>query len=295
MIESDIKQINRFSLFFEKNKSIISAGILAMLAVVFFLIIRFPEFFRPIHYFSQRWYGVAVLAIYLCVSYILCNIQDWSRSKLLSIWLQTNILFLFSIAYFLRVNNNSITFSTIDISTGLVFIPLTIFIFLVNRNLFGKNIMSLAHNLGQVMLVSLCVFSLVYYIEIDNTSQRSFSNDFLLQVFRLPTYIWLVVGAFTISIISTLSLKVKEWVNSLYVFLFFLITTIQTEIILNNLNLGYWAKTLIVVIVWDYLFNAILSFLKYPDYNRHKIKLIVSTVYHIFLLVIIFLFNYPSF
>jgi hypothetical protein len=280
--------------FIQENKGVIAASTLTALVVFFFFIVGFPQFFNSIRYFSQRWFGVAVILIYLVFSFCICFLQKWSRSRFFSTWIQTNILFLFSIAYFIRLNNSTLNFSTFEISTELVFIPLSIFIFFVNKNFFQSNKTNVIHTLGQVVLISLCVFSLVYYIEIDNTAQRAYSNDFLLQLFKLPTYLWLILSAFTIGLISTLSLKLKDITNILTVFLFFFLTTIQTEIILSNLNFGYWAKTLVLITVWDYLFNAVLSFLLHPDYDKHKAKIIVSTAYHIILLAIIFLFNYIS-
>jgi hypothetical protein len=280
--------------FISVHKGIIAAYLLTILVILFFFIIGFPQFFNSVRYFSQRWFGISVVFIYLIISLILCHLQKWTRLRLFSTWLQTNILFLFSIAYFIRLNNSSLNFSTFEISTELVFIPLSIFIFFVNKNLFESNKTTVIYTLGQVILISLCVFSLVYYIEIDNTAQRAYSNDFLLKLFKLPTYIWLVLSAFTIGLISTLTLKLKDSINFISVFLFFFLTTIQTEIILSNLNFGYWAKTLVLITVWDYLFNAVLSFLIHPDYNKHKAKLIISTLYHIALLAIIFLFNYIS-
>lgn len=278
--------------FLNENKSVIAASFLTILVVFFFFVIGFPQFFSSIRYFSQRWFGIGVICVYLVISFFMCTLQKWSIPRLFSTWIQTNILFLFAIAYFIRLNNSSLNFSTFEISTELVFIPLSIFIFFVNKNLFQSNKTTIIYILGQVILISLCVFSLVYYIEIDNTAKRAYSNDLLLQLFKLPSYFWLVLSAFTISLISTLSLKLKEWVNAFSVFAFFFITTIQTEIVLSNLNFGYWAKTLVLIIVWDYLFNAILSFLKHPEYDKHKVKLIISTVYHIVLLAVIFLFNY---
>ncbi|MBC7472022.1 MAG: hypothetical protein H7196_02025 [candidate division SR1 bacterium] len=280
--------------FLFENKGIIAASLLTILVVFFFFVIGFPQFFSSIRYFSQRWFGIGVVCVYLIISFFICALQCWSLPRLFSTWVQTNILFLFAIAYFIRLNNSSLNFSTFEISTELVFIPLSIFIFFVNKNLFQSNKTKVLYILGQVILISLCVFSLVYYIEIDNTAKRAYSNDLLLQLFKLPSYFWLVLSAFTISLISTLSLKLKESINALSIFIFFFLTTIQTEIILSNLNFGYWAKTLVLIIIWDYLFNAILSFLKYPEYDKHRVKLIISTVYHVALLVIIFLFNYIS-
>jgi hypothetical protein len=280
--------------FILENRGVIAASLLTILVVFFFFIIGFPQFFSSIRYFSQRWFGVAIILVYLVVSFSLCLAQKWSKSRLFSTWIQTNILFLFAIAYFIRLNNSSLNFSTFEISTELVFIPLSIFIFFVNKNLFQSNKTTVIYTLGQVILISLCVFSLVYYIEIDSTAQRAYSNDFLLQIFKLPTYLWLVLSAFMISTISTLALKLKDPINLVSIFFFFFLTTIQTEIIVSNLNFGYWAKTLVLITVWDYLFNGVLSFLIHPDYEKHKAKIIVSTIYHIALLAIIFIFNFIS-
>ena len=223
MNETTTKQKNVFSKFLLDDSSLFCATILSTLSILFFFIIRFPSFFALIHNFSQRWFGILVIILHLMVSFSLGYYQRWSLSKLISIWTQSNILFLFSITYFIRVNNSSLSLSSFDISTGLVFIPLTAFIFLVNKNLFGPGKTSIAHNLGQVLLISLCVFSLVYYLEIDNIAVRGSSNDILLQLFRLPSIFWLAVSATSISLISTLSLRLKERTNSVLLFLFFFV------------------------------------------------------------------------
>ena len=292
MNQSTTKHKNLFSWILLEDHSLFCATILSALSVLFFFIIRFPSFFSLIHSFSQKWFGISVILLYLAVSFALGYWQKWSMSKLLSVWIQSNILFLFAITYFIRVNNSSLSLSFFEISTGLVFIPLSAFIFLVNKNLFGKNQISVPYNLGQVFLISLCVFSLVYYFEIDNVAVKISSSDILLQLFRLPNTLWLGLSAVSIGLISTLSLKLKDATNSVLLFLFFFITTAQTVLILNNLSLGYWSKTLILITAWDYVFNAVLSFLRHPNYNEYKTKFLLSTAYHILLLVIIFIFNY---
>jgi hypothetical protein len=278
--------------FFIKNSNIISASVLTALLFVFFLIIGFPQFFSGVGGFSQKWFSISVIGIYIVLSYLLCFLQKWDFAKLMSIWVQSNIFFLFAVTYFIRLNNSALNFSTFEISTDLVFIPLSIVFFIVHKNFFQENKTAVGFLIGQVVLISLCMFSLVYYIEVDNSSQRAYSNDFLLQLFKLPMYTWLTVGTFSISAISTLALKLKSRLNAFAIFGFFALALIEVELMLNSMNLGYWAKTLVLITVWDFLFNAILSFLRAPEYDKYRMSIIVSTIYHIFLLTCIFIFNY---
>jgi hypothetical protein len=281
----------RFTNFLSGQLNSLFALQLSILSALYFLIIAYPEYFSFIPGFSQRVFASFILVFYLVYSLAVCYFQDWSRRKVFSVWAQVALVFLFAVAYFTRINNVPLNLLGLTFSTYLVFIPLTAFVFVLNRNFFGVNRTSTIFGLGQTMLVSLTVFSLLYFLRLDNTGQRSTNNDFLNEFFKLGAEAWLLLGAFAISLSSTLSLKIKAYYDSFAIFIFFFVTILQSEVVLNYLKINYWGKTLILAIIWDYLFNAVRNFLSNPHEKNYFSKLVISTLYHLGLVVLILLFN----
>jgi hypothetical protein len=271
--------------------SVVQSGVLTLISLWFFLAIGFPTIFAKLPIFQQKWFGITTLVIYsiVCILFVVPK-----QSPLIQKWyiaLNSIILMTFSALYFIRVNNSPFELLSLNLSTRLIFLPLACFIFFVNYNLFTDQKNSLLSLVGQVILYSLTTFSLVYYFDIDATAQRTFRVDFLESIFRLPLYLWLILASAAIAFITTISFKIKEYIDSISTFLFLFTAILQSSVFVNYLTIGYWAKTLLLLIIWDYLYQPVSNFLSHPQENLFTKRLYLSTIYHIGLMALVLFVN----
>jgi hypothetical protein len=269
------------------------SSLLTAVALVFFVVIGFPEFFSQVPLFQQRWFGIGTLLFYSLLSTTIFSSKSVSKIRRIGLWLNSFLLMFFSALYFIRLNNSPFELIALTINTKFIFVPLTAFIWYVNTVLLEttKNKSWFPSLVGQIILIGLTAFSLVYYFDIDATSQREFQLDALEAIFELPLYVLIIFAATTGSFISSLSLKIKKNIDFITIFLFFFTTFLQVGIILNNLMLGYWAKTLIFLIMWDFIYKPTLNYLKHPNEKFFTKRLYLSTIYHVGLVFLVLLVN----
>jgi hypothetical protein len=281
--------LSRLRLFF--LNSVVQSSVLTLISLWFFLAIGFPSIFTKLPIFQQKWFGITTLVFYsiVCILFIfpkeIPRLQKWYTA------INSIILMTFSALYFIRVNNSPFELLSLNLSTRLIFIPLAFFIFLVNYHLLAGQRKSLLSLVGQVILYSLTTFSLVYYFDIDATAQRAFRVDFLESIFRLPLYLWLILASSVIAFVTTFSFKIKEHIDSISTFLFLFTAVLQASVIINYLTIGYWAKTLLLLIIWDYLYQPASNFLSHPNEKLFTKRLYLSTIYHIGLIAIVLFVN----
>jgi hypothetical protein len=273
------------------RNSVVQSSVLTLISLWFFLAIGFPSIFNKLPIFQQKWFGITTLVFYsiVCVLFIIPKeiprIQKWYTA------INSIVLMTFSALYFIRVNNSPFELLSLNLSTKLIFIPLACFIFFVNYHLLVGQRKSLLSLVGEVILYSLTTFSLVYYFDIDATAQRAFRVDFLESIFRLPLYLWLILASTVIAFTTTFSFKIKEYIDSVSTFLFLFTAVLQASVIINYLTIGYWAKTLLLLIIWDYLYQPVSNFLTHPNEKLFTKRLYLSTIYHIALIALVLFVN----
>lgn len=267
--------------------SSVIAGNLTLFTFFFFIIIEFPQAFQGIPGFSQRWYGLTLLFLYVGVTYFLCFFSNFQKHRAWAVWLQTNILVIFSLLYYVRLNSRDFALFGVTLTTSQIFIPISVLIFLVNQNLFGKHKNKIYLLAPQVLLFALNIFSLLSFIAIDRTNLRNFSQDWLIQVFSAPDWLWLLLLTLAVSAISVLNLNMEKRQRVI------LFTSVMTLMlfpifqIINKFSILYSYKTVLALIIWDLVYLPLrLSALKIPD-PRFRFKLVLSTSYHLALILII--------
>jgi hypothetical protein len=275
--------------FFDAHRGVFAGSLLAGIATMFFLVIGFPDVFSGVQAFSQRWFGVTVVGLFVVVSFAVFARQEWGWGRVLSCWAQSNILFLFSSLYYIRINNSQLEFLSLRAGTAFVFLILSALIYLLVFTLIQNQNIPLYLHLAQTILIALTVFSLVYYIDADNTSERVLSYDWLTALFRLPTYLWVLTGSAAISGYSVLSLTISRWYEKLLIFFFFTVALLNVGILLNAMTIGYWAKTLIYTVCWDYIYNPIAQRIAIKNDRQFLVRFLISSVYHMALIGIIVL------
>ncbi len=277
------------------NKPILlTSSSLSIVSLLCFIVIAFPSVFSRIPYFQPKWAGL--LCIVSCIAIaVFSSFKCFTdpRERIFST-LQLSTVILVSTLYIVRINNSPFEFLTFKLSTGLICIPIAFFIFVITQQIL-KSTISIITLATVVVLASLTTFSLVYYFDIDNTTARDFTVEPLAYIFRLPNFIWVFINAFFIGLFTTLTFKLKSIIDTISVTFIFAITLFQSGIILNNMALGYWAKTLIFLIIWDFLYHPIHNYLKHPSENLFSRRLITSMIYHIALISLVLFMNLTRF
>jgi hypothetical protein len=277
------------SLALKSNLPVIIALNLSLLSGVFFLVIGYPQLFENLEFFRQRWFGIAVFLISLLITYVSCFYSDWSLKKRLSIWIQSNLLLLFSFAYFLRLNNSAIELPGLTLTTGLIFIPLTLLIFFTNYFLFSGKRLNLGLLLPIVLLFILYSYSFIGFLDADRTFVRNFSQDWLSLLFNLPPFIWLLICSFSITLVTVLNVRQSKSGKIAFFGLIVFILMTQIIIAVESLNTTYWYQTLLVVVSWDFLYGPVKTILSETKDSKYQPRLAVSTIYHMLIFIVILL------
>jgi len=283
-----VNYVTKVYQFFWLNHRIIVSISLTLLASLFFSVISFPDSFSSIAFFSQRSFGFFILAICLLLTFTFCLVYKRDRLEAVSIWLQSNALTFFAFAYFLRLNTINFKFAGIIFNTGIIFIPITILIFLVNWNLFGKNEKKSYLLIPQVILFSVHTYAFISLLSDDRTNLRNFSTDWLGAIFTLNSSWWLILCSAAIAIISVASMNMETVRKFLVNFALFFFLTWQTLLIINAFGfLTYWYKALLFLIFWDFLFVPFYQTLTEVKDSKYQPKLIISSFYHFLLFLVV--------
>lgn len=273
--------------FCVSHKDIILATLIALTSLCYFIVTAYSEVFEDrFPGFRIRIFGLITTAIVLVISFLGLYFTKYPWFKKISYYLQSVLLFFFSYSYFLNIENRNFY--------PIILTVLPVFIFFIHLTLFTDKWINVYTTLAQILLFVLQTFSLLTFFSVDRVAARSFSQDILATVFNLPDAVWLTICAFAVTLVSLNYFRVKTLKTILYFFglIFFLV--IQILYIADTVafkNFFYWEKTLIFLIMWDFLLaplNIIINDLKDDKYNP---RLAVSTVYHLILLVIVFTFS----
>jgi hypothetical protein len=277
--------------FLKTYKAYITATVLSILSAWFFLVIGYPNLFAKLPFFTQRWFGLGILTACLVTTYLACYYSNWKLTKFWSVFVQSNLITLFSFAYYLRLNNSILGVGNVIISTSLVFIPLTALIFLVNLNLFGSKESKIYLILPQVLVITLYTFSFLSFINLDRTDVRDFSQDWLLFLFNLPLIFWLVLGSVAIALVSTLNSNVGFDRRKIGLVVLFGFLIFQALCLIYSLRFTYWYQTLLLIVVWDFLFHPFKLIMNQVKDPKFRPKMVVSSFYHAFLFFIVMIFG----
>jgi len=237
----------------------LTATCLSGLALAFFINILFPESLRSFGVIGQRWFSLSVTGLYLLFVYFFCSLHsNWSREEKIKVGLQSFLLTIFAFAYGFRLNGLAFTYAGLNLNTNLIFVPLIGLIWLVNYRLFDIKSLKLPLLLPQIGLLSLFIFSFLYFIDLDRTFLRIFGQDILAQIFGLPSIIWLILTSIGLTLITVLNLEIHTLGRNLIFTLIIFWLIFQSLLLLDTLNfLTYISKTLLFVIIWDFLFEPI--------------------------------------
>jgi hypothetical protein len=279
---SKIKILDKIENFLKNNCASTIALIETLLGLTFFLTISYPQIFSSFEFFTQRWFSISIMVLAITLSYIFAFYFKktegfWSS---FSIWFQSTILTFYSFAYYLRLSNNSLRILDHEFTTGIIFIPLSLLIFFFHYNLFSENKRVFWIVFSQVMLILIYTYSFVNFLSIDNTFDRSFTLNWLDLIFAWPSWIWILISSAFISYVSFVNLDSPIKVKRIFIIIsFFLI--MQTMILIYFFGeSSYWKKTLLSLIVWNYLItNLVPIALKTKDIN-YRPKLIIASIYH---------------
>ncbi len=279
----------RLWMFIKSNANTLVSLKLSVVALLMFLVLGYPNILPDFLNLSQRWLGVITLSLYLVISFFLCLFTRWKWKRKISVWAQTNLLFIFSILYYLRLNSDSFNLVGVDFGPEVILIILGLFAFFVNRRLFRRSFLRESLLVGEVVLISLTSFSLVSLFEL--TQSTELDTAILEFVFNLPQLVWIGFASVSIALISALNNGTTKAKN---VFLFgvgFSLIFFQMMMLLNFLNLSYWYKALLFLVFWDLTHTTSKSIVLDETSLNFYPKLIISTVYHILLFSVVFYFS----
>jgi hypothetical protein len=172
--------------------------------------------------------------------------------------------------------------------------PLCFLIFIHNFYLYSKIKLPLIFTLIKIFIISLYTFYFLNFLEQDRTPDRDFNNFIYEFIFSLNDNILITIFALIISLTTYLNLKIKKTFKNAGLIMLFLALNFQLIWALNILkinsfsNFGYWHKSLVFMIVWDFGFAEILrKTTKAKDTERLSIKSNLSLIYHLILIAIV--------
>jgi hypothetical protein len=266
--------------------AIIVSMAVALSCLTFFCLILFPQIFDNYQITSYKGFGLAMFLISVLWTLIGVFMLKPEPIHALAMGLESTILSFASFAYILRLQSSGLTFGNYNIQTNLLFIPLTLFIFAVNYNIFGPQKRQLGLILGQIFLFLLLSLGLISYLQEDRTILRSLSQNWLVSVFEQSAYMWLAGCAVAVSVVSVLTYRLEK----AHEFLLYWIAlfTIAFSLLLFLFGIGqmsYWYQALIFIVIWDFLLEALNVVVKDIKDPKFRPRLWISYGYHMALLI----------
>lgn len=221
---------------------------------------------------------------------VFSGIGSWFGSKnwlnFIFIWLQSLFLSFFTFSYFLGIENRSFY--------PILFAVLPVLVFLVNTDLFGKQKYYHFTLFSQVLLFVVQTFSLLNFFNADRISTRDFQENILARIFSLDPIFWLVLCTFAVTLVSVAYLKTNSLVkNMIFGSILFLLIgqIIWLSEAFDFRNSFYWQKSLLFIVAWDFLIFPFQNISLNKSDDKYNPKLIVSTLYHSFLIIIVTIFS----
>ncbi|MEI6728737.1 MAG: hypothetical protein WCK98_03790 [bacterium] len=271
--------------FYTSNVAIFTSIWISLLSLLFFISVTYQDFFSTyFNFFRVRWFGVSVLVILALLTFFTSYLKHQKRVAFLLTWLQSNILTIISYSYLLGIENKSFYPFIIAFLTALIL--------LVNYDLFGKKKYHFYILVIQVLLFSLQSFSWINLLAASRVEVISFHEDLLSNILKLPSWLWLAVSSLGITLITISSFGYGSAKKTLIYTPFLFYIFFQMFLVVENLNFAnffYWQKTLLFLIFWDFVYLPLKYIIKNTKDDKYQPRLVVSTIYHVALVLIIYL------
>ena len=270
----------------------LTATLLGAFAGIIFILLGFPEIVNTLPTgLNVQTLSLIFFSGYAFVTLLLGYFGPWSKRRGLSMWIQSNILLLYSLIYYLRLNTTTFTFESLTLNRGFTFFPLLILLFLVNRNLYAQAKKKTYLLIAEILLIHVSTFSLLNLLD-TIPADFSTSNNLLLRViFEIPQTVWLVVGGVFTSVLTTLNLRLSRY-REVFLFTGFGGSVfIATTLVLNALTLSYWYQALLFVVFWDFAYHLLAPVGQHRQEKNYLAKLLISGGYHLVLFGVVFYFG----
>jgi hypothetical protein len=286
---SSQKVYSKSSELLRSQSSIIASLGLAFLAIGFFIVITNQEFFNFLPFYRTRWFALSIILASFCITYIgaFWNNAITSRWQSYIVFGHSIVLTLFSYGYLIRLNNSTINIFNYQFNTSLVFIPVTLLIFLVNYNIFHVHKHSQLLAVAQVLFIILFTYSIIAFINVDSSFARNFNQGWLTVIFNWPAWLWLIISSVAITFVSGRDIHhvnvERRWIYLLSYYLM----NLQILIAVSLLNFSYWYETLLALVSWNFVYTNIYSLMTKKNDTKYRPRLTISIFYHLVLFLII--------
>lgn len=265
---------------------------ITFLAGSFFLTISTPQIFSQIDFFNQRWFGLSILAISLSFLWFTSKWKRWSSWHSFTIWFQSSTLLIFSFIYFLRLNQSQVNFAGLNLNTNVVFIPITLLIFVVCFFLYNSPKIPRIILLAVIGLYLLQTFSILHFINIDRTSLRGFTQDWLSKVSEVNPVFIIIAASIVIGSTSIINLVLSNAKSNIQATIVFSLSIFSSILVVETTPFTYWYKTLLILIVWDFLYRPFKQIFHGMSDSKFSEKLTVSVFYHGFLTALVIIIGF---
>jgi len=293
----------RIRTFLTAQQNPLAAFWLSLTAGGVFLVIAFADRLYWLNQngqeiFSVRMWSLALFTLYIFGTYLLCFLRGWKTWRAVSTWVQSNLLMLISFVFMFRLNNQALDFFGFSISTGVIFIPLTILVFIVNHTLFTGARMRMSVIAAQLFVFFVQAFSLINFLADNKVATLAFREPIIEYILNLPVFVWLAICAAAVSTVSVFNVSLpaqytnahrwRAWAGFFVVMLGFLM-------LINSLSLSsYWYKTLIMLVIWDFIFTPFQVIFEEKIDPQFQAKIRLSALYHAVLIVVIVVWYFMS-
>jgi len=148
----------------------------------------------------------------------------------------------------------------------------------------------------QIYLFSIATFGFFEFISADRTITREFFSDFIEYIFNtIHPFAWLFFTSLSITVVSIATINtenLKRLVKIGGVFCFLIFQLLIAVYLLSMTpfaegRLTYWYITFLVLIVWDFLYQAIVGIAKDSYDLQYNNRIVFSGIYHLFLFLLV--------
>jgi hypothetical protein len=288
-LASHRKLAKNLSVFFKHNAAIITSLALAVLSIWFFLTITQDSFFTTLPYFRIRWYGLGAFLLSGIATYYgaFWNTHIQGNIAAVTAFAHSFLLTIISYLYLIRLNSDGIAFFNYELNTGLVFIPVSILIFVSNYSVFSRSKHIQLLTVAQALFILLFSYAIIGFIQFDDTFARNFNQGWLSVLFNLPAWIWLLFGSLALSFITSHNIPHPNTEKRILYLSAYYIMNLQILMVMYILNFTYWYQTLLALISWNFIYTNILSLMTKKNDPKYKPRLAISIVYHALLFLIV--------
>jgi len=282
--------------FYKQNQSIIGSLILTVIVLIYFISFTFPSFFENIEYLKPKNIFTACFSLHLLISYTFTFFKITDIRKQITAWINLNLFTLVTFVYFLRLEGSNLNFNFINLnlSTSLVMVFFVILNFSLGYYILAEKAIDFWMQMSKVFISTLFFYSWISFLNLDNTQSREFLSDYLNNLFSLSPIFWLLIGAFVIAFQTSFSIEIKQLKTQIITWIFSTIIFYQILVLINIFSFSYWYKTLMFIVLWDFLVKPVSKVLLKTYDDKFTPKLIAHTVYHLILLAIVLITGLSS-